>query len=451
MPNILKEGKNSVSFSLENNNYLYEKLSNTLHLGKDKEISRIQKLAESLTYNPFFESDTLKNKSNKLTESLLLNITESCNLKCGYCIYSGDYDGERTNNSTKMEFETAKKAVDFFIPRAKNKSLIGFYGGEPLNNFELIESIVKYTKNKYPDAAPLFSLTTNFVNADKYLEFIVNEDIYANVSLDGPEEVHNKYRIMKSGKPTFEKIMKNLNLLEQLSPGYISSHIGVNATFKDPEDFSHIVDYFLKNDNYLVIRVGAAEKKGLKERTNGDIDISNSLLDYASLYSSKLVDSEIPPKVLSEIFDGLVKTIFTRSNKKIPEQLMLNGSCYPTERKIFVDTCGKYYMCEKFGGRLSLGNVNSGIDSIKVNKAIDDYTEIRNDYCRNDCWAQRLCAPCIFSAKDPKGNISSEGLSQSCEVSKNNILLGIIIYSNIMKDNKNILNEYLLNKQEGGR
>ena len=101
MPNILKEGKNSVSFSLENNNYLYEKLSNTLHLGKDKEISRIQKLAESLTYNPFFESDTLKNKSNKLTESLLLNITESCNLKCGYCIYSGDYDGERTNNSTK--------------------------------------------------------------------------------------------------------------------------------------------------------------------------------------------------------------------------------------------------------------------------------------------------------------------------------------------------------------
>lgn len=56
----------------------------------------------------------------------------------------------RQHNSQRMSFETAKKAIDFFLKRTSEVNYIrlGFYGGEPLLEFDLIKQCVAYINSK---------------------------------------------------------------------------------------------------------------------------------------------------------------------------------------------------------------------------------------------------------------------------------------------------------------
>ncbi len=440
---VLK-GKNSILFRLNKEYILYEKLSNTLHSGSRDELLEVRETAESVIYNPRFEAESLKKRSNDKLDSLLLNVTESCGLRCSYCIYSGKYEGERINGSENMNFETAKKAVDFFVKECTDQhSLIGFYGGEPLNNIELVKATIEYSKTKYPHKKFVFSITSNFVEAQKHLDYIVREGIYINISLDGPQEVHDKQRPTTNNKPTFEKILANIKKLDELSPGYVKSHIGLNGTYEDPESFSKITNYFLDHEeDFFVIRVGGAETKGLEDKKTRRN--SAAINKYASMYLSSILNGKKPSKLLSGFFDSSVKSSYIRSNKQMPETLSLLGSCYPGQRKVFVDTTGKLYMCEKFGRKVEIGNVDDGLDKSKIEKSVDDFTNILNNYCTKGCWAQRLCTPCIQSAKDPESEISVNGLAQKCSELNNQALLGLALYATIVKNNTQILNSYFI-------
>ncbi len=379
---------------------------------------------------------------------LVLNVTESCNLNCSYCIYSGKYPNEHRNNSSNMDFKVARRGIDLFIPQAEDPALISFYGGEPLNNMVLIKRIIEYTKKVYPDKRTIFSMTSNFYDADKHLKTIVDQDIHIVVSLDGPKEIHDRNRRFKNGKPTWNKIINNLKKLEEYSPGYVKSHVGQSVTCADPKDMLGIVDFFKNEQDYLIFRIGGIETKGLKNAKN--VSKSFPMHELASGFLEYVNQKKQIPNVFRLLFDEKLKIITQRNKDKMPETLTLSGSCYPGKRKLFVDTDGQLYMCEKFGKRLPLGDVDRGMDQDSINKAIDEFTKIRNDYCTRECWAQRLCMPCIHSAKDSEGDISLEGLSQRCESSKLEILTSLALYTNIMKENEEFFERYSskLNEQE---
>jgi uncharacterized protein len=79
-------------------------------------------------YNEYLPS-ILKNTLNTVT----LQVTQQCNFRCEYCIYSGDYEN-RGHAERTMSFETAKKSIDFVLSSSKDSHAfhVGFYGGEPL-------------------------------------------------------------------------------------------------------------------------------------------------------------------------------------------------------------------------------------------------------------------------------------------------------------------------------
>ena len=61
-------------------------------------------------------------------------------MACTYC-----YQHHKTPN--KMTWEVAKKGLDFYFQHSVDSNFIGigFYGGEPLLNFELVNRIVDYS------------------------------------------------------------------------------------------------------------------------------------------------------------------------------------------------------------------------------------------------------------------------------------------------------------------
>src|SRR5699024_8096020 len=93
---------------------------------------------------------------------VILQVTQNCNLRCGYCTYGGNYKN-RTHSLKTMNFELAKKAIDFGVERSQESSdfVVSFYGGEPLLAFNLIKKCVAYAKENIQGKELHFNMTTN--------------------------------------------------------------------------------------------------------------------------------------------------------------------------------------------------------------------------------------------------------------------------------------------------
>ena len=153
------EGTNSLLFKFDGSEIVYNRLTNHIHKGNRDELLRIIELAESVDYLPKYDSTQMKNKSKGFIDQLILNMTESCDLACSYCINDIHvYPMERDKSNKYMNWNNAKKAVDFFLPQANENAYIAFYGGEATRNFEIMLSVMNYAKNINPDIK--FSITT---------------------------------------------------------------------------------------------------------------------------------------------------------------------------------------------------------------------------------------------------------------------------------------------------
>ncbi len=118
--------------------FLRNDVVNTIEVQALKEKGLLSENRMKHNYNPVNEmlDDILESN----LETLLLQVTQNCNLRCEYCMYSGQYEDIRTHGNLAMSEDIMKKAVNYLI-RHSSKSpeiTVGFYGGEPLVNFELI-------------------------------------------------------------------------------------------------------------------------------------------------------------------------------------------------------------------------------------------------------------------------------------------------------------------------
>ncbi len=126
-------------------------------------------------------------------------LTERCNHGCQYCHSSVVGMGRM---DTDMPIETAEKAVDMAFQTTAPWFTIEFQGGEPTANWDTLSHVVKYgqEKNKLAQKELSFALVTNFsLMTDERLDFLIENKVQICCSLDGPEDLHNKIRIYKSG------------------------------------------------------------------------------------------------------------------------------------------------------------------------------------------------------------------------------------------------------------
>ncbi|MSQ82566.1 MAG: His-Xaa-Ser system radical SAM maturase HxsB [Myxococcales bacterium] len=126
-------------------------------------------------------------------------LTHRCNHGCQYC-HSSIVGMERTD--TDMSIETAERAVDLAFQTTSPGVSIEFQGGEPLANWEVLQHIVEYSrqKNALAGKALSFSLVTNLsLMDDDKLDYLLDRKVQLCTSLDGPADLHDKIRIYKQG------------------------------------------------------------------------------------------------------------------------------------------------------------------------------------------------------------------------------------------------------------
>ena len=139
-------------------------------------------------------------------QTLVLNLTNQCNLSCQYCYEFGEDKVATPEGKPKfMDFDTARASVDFLFEQSAGRRAIHitFFGGETLMNFPLLQKVVVYAGEKAAAQGRSidFSLTTNAtLLTPAIIEFLSANRIGVTVSMDGPRELHDQLRVYANGQ-----------------------------------------------------------------------------------------------------------------------------------------------------------------------------------------------------------------------------------------------------------
>ena len=182
-----------------------EELSDAVPDGQDldaalTELLRVQAIGER-SAPPTATAKVIPLAEIPLT-TMVLNVTNQCNLSCTYCYEYGEDKIVDTENGRQPKFmteETARQSVEFMLKESGDNTVahITFFGGETLLNFPVLAKTIAYARRRGAELGKIvdFSLTTNAtLLKPEIIEFLAAERVGVTISIDGPREVQDKFR-----------------------------------------------------------------------------------------------------------------------------------------------------------------------------------------------------------------------------------------------------------------
>jgi len=363
-------------------------------------------------------------------KQLTLQVTQQCNLRCAYCAYSGIYNNSRTHANAVMSFDVAKKAIDFFLERNNelSKVVIGFYGGEPLLEFDLIKHCVEYSKSKVEGKEIRFNMTTNgTLLTDKVVDFLVENDFTLAISLDGSKEEHDVNRKFINGQGSFDIIMKNIKRLKERYPKY-GEEIMFLTTINPYMDVGCTLEYFKMSDVF--------NDRQIIFNTMKEVSLSNSI-SYDKKYFmirnlerikllfwliGKLEKKYVSPLMIRSKESIEKKAVSFREHIVLPEMAHHGGPCMPGVHRLFVRVDGTLFPCEKVSEGLDyfkIGTLDHGFDIVNIKRMLN-IGQVTESNCKT-CWNLRQCSLCSAQI-DFDSILTKDRKLTECSKCVNNVL-----------------------------
>ncbi|HET6869271.1 MAG TPA: anaerobic sulfatase maturase [Solirubrobacteraceae bacterium] len=147
-----------------------------------------------------------------------------CNLDCSYCFFLSKemlYPGSRFRMADEL-LETYLRQLIEAHARAPEVT-VAWQGGEPtLMGVDFFRRSVELT-NRYlsPGQRAVFTIQTNGTLIDEeWAEFLRAHKFLVGVSIDGPRDIHDAYRVDRGGKGSFERVMRGLGFLRERGVEY---------------------------------------------------------------------------------------------------------------------------------------------------------------------------------------------------------------------------------------
>lgn len=363
---------------------------------------------------------------------MVLQLTQSCNFRCSYCVYSDIHNEmQRTHSSLHMDFDTAKRAVDFLNEHSvdSDEIYISFYGGEPLVAYTLLKDVVEYAKKIFVGKRLVFSMTTNgtFLTKD-VVDFLYENEINFMLSLDGPKEIQNiNRRFYSNGEGSFDTIKKNMKYILDTYPDYFEK-LSINMVIDQQNDYDEIEKLFYDpvfskikmvstsfiDDMYSIEKTFFSDEFHEKEEHNYFLRMIERITNGKN--GNSLQEKRITGPLADSLFENM-EIVADRIGEGYTAQKMDNpaGACIPGEHKFFVDVHGDFYPCERVNesvGCLKIGDLKNGFDIEKI-KNLTNIGQLTASKCK-ECWAYRFCSLCVKNAVDVD-KVSPEFKESFCE------------------------------------
>ena len=227
-----------------------------------------------------------------------------CNLACKYCYYLEKNNLYQNSHRHLMSDDMLEQFTREYIEaQTMPQVLFTWHGGEPL-----MRSIDFYKKalalqKKYANGKQIDNViqTNGTLLTDEWCEFFAQNHWLVGISIDGPQEYHDHYRVTPAGKPSWEKVMQGIQLLKKHRVEWNAMAV-VNAyNAEHPLEFYH---FFRDNGCQYLQFTPIVER--LTEHEDG-----RTLASLADDREIPLTDASVTPQqwgnFLCTIFDDWVR------------------------------------------------------------------------------------------------------------------------------------------------
>lgn len=141
-----------------------------------------------------------------------------CNLNCSYCYYLSKeklYPG----SSFRMSDELLEEFIRQYIESQNVPEIVfAWQGGEPLlMGLDFYRKAVEYQHRYAPQGVRIVNAfqTNGLLLDEEWCSFLHDHGFLIGLSLDGPEEMHDAFRVDRGGEPTWARVMKGLEYLQK--------------------------------------------------------------------------------------------------------------------------------------------------------------------------------------------------------------------------------------------
>lgn len=377
-----------------------------------------------------YETSLLESLYNNNLNTIILQVTQNCNLRCQYCVYSGSYIN-RVHNNKRMSLKVAKQAIDFLAKHSINSRdiSIGFYGGEPLLEFALIREVVAYAQKLFIGKKILFNMTTNatLLNVET-AKYLYDKKFNITISLDGPKATHDSNRIFaNSNKGTFDTVMQNLELIRKEVPEFIKN-IGFNAVIDLKQNVACSSEFFLNYETVKGMNISSNYINPISKKDAEPINPELIAVSYYEIFKTYLYAcnkkffGRFKPTLYNSEVTSLKQVIKDRFVGIQASQGKINpgGQCLPGIQRFFVTVDGKFFPCERVdeeSEELCIGSLESGFDLENAAKILN-IAKITEKEC-SKCWCYKMCSQCVAKAGE-NGKIEPSNRLKWCNQTRKN-------------------------------
>src|SRR5580658_2008436 len=323
--------------------------------------------------------------------TMVLNVTNQCNLSCTYCYEYGEDKIVDTENGKKPKFmseETARESVDFMLREAGENKIahLTFFGGETLMNFPVLKAATSYARQRAAETGKQvdFSLTTNAtLLREEIIEFLAENRVGVTISVDGPREMQDRFRVFSNGAGSYDKVIPNV---QALLKRHTSRPIGARVTLTSQTlDIRKIFRHLREEIGFWEVGFAPVTTSPGREYT-----ISGDGFDYM-LGQFRDLGAEFLEYALENRHHG-----FSNVKDTLEEIHKGMSKAYPCGAGLGllgVATDGDLGLCHRFAGSddHKLGTVRTGVDRL-VQIGFLEKHHIDNKTDCNQCWARPLCA-----------------------------------------------------------
>lgn len=359
-----------------------------------------------------------------------IEMTQQCNLRCTYCIYSGQYEGRRKHAAKAMPMERLEQCVDFIV-RHYNRSIpyitVCFYGGEALLERQKVEWMMQQLDERVPTDVH-YTISTNGLLLNRaVVDWICSRPhVKVTVTLDGDRQHHDACRLSAGGKSTHSRILLNLAYFKALHPKEYARRVQFLSTVHSIDEIEGLSDYWERMP-LLAAHRPVHISFIIPNFSKGD-SINTDARAYTDFYDKALRDYRMGKEnIMTDMLKQLIGIVEQRTVFDLPaEQRFI--TCLHHPYSCFIQATGDISVCERCCESHTIGTLDHGFEKERCQTMVERFTARKNKYC-SKCWANRLCRICATCL-----NCSDNEFEQMCSGERMVIMLALRYYCEIHQD-----------------
>lgn len=326
-----------------------------------------------------------------------------CNLDCSYCFYLEKTKLFPANHNFKMNDEVLEAYIQGYIEAQPGEEVsFAWQGGEPtLAGLPFFKKVVEL-QTRYAGGKRIENAfqTNGTLLTDEWCEFLKANDFLVGISIDGPEELHDAYRVDRKGQPTYRKVIRGIELCKKHDVEFNTLTVVNAENVRKPLEvyrfLREIGSQFIQFIPLVERRAdNASDQLGLGLSHPPDLSKTGALS-----FEPEVTEWSVPPKALGEFYCKIFDRWVSRDVGKVYVQLFdvtlgkwvgaPGGVC------MFAETCGRalamehngdLYACDHYVyPKYRLGNVmNESIASMADGETMRAFGEAKRDTLPRQC------------------------------------------------------------------